>query len=106
MNDLSRRQLFQALVAAGVGSEVFQRAVAAQADTAVAVTPQLVERAEWVAGLQLTEEDRKTVAGILNGWHAAFRKLREVPLDNGVHPALAFHPAPFLAPDGGKGSVE
>src|SRR5438132_854989 len=73
MNDLSRRELFQALAAAGVGSEVFQRAVAVHADTAAAVTPQLVERAEWVAGLQLSEEDRKTVAGILNGWHAAFR---------------------------------
>jgi Asp-tRNA(Asn)/Glu-tRNA(Gln) amidotransferase A subunit family amidase len=106
MNDLSRRELFQALAAAGVGTEVFQRAVAAHAEMTTAITPQLVERAEWVAGLQLSEEDRKTVAGILDGWHAAFRKLRQVPLDNSVHPALAFHPAPFLAPDGGKGSIE
>jgi Asp-tRNA(Asn)/Glu-tRNA(Gln) amidotransferase A subunit family amidase len=106
MNDLSRRQLFQALAAAGVGTAVFQRAVAAEAESAPTITPQLVERAEWVAGIELSEEDRKTVAGILNGWHASFRKLRQVALDNSVPPAVAFHPAPFLAPDGGKGSVE
>src|SRR5438309_389062 len=106
MNDLSRRELFQALAVAGVGTEVFQRAVAASADRTTTITPQLIERAEWVAGLELNEEDRKTVAGILNNWHASFRKLREVPLDNSVPPALAFHPAPFLAPDAGKGSVE
>ena len=42
----------------------YYQTVAAGADRTT-ITPQLIERAEWVAGLELSEEDRKTVAGIL-----------------------------------------
>ena len=61
--DLTRRGLFEVLAAAGVGTAVFQRAVAAQTEKAPAVTPEMIEQAEWVAGLKLSPDERKAVAG-------------------------------------------
>ncbi len=104
--DLTRRGLLQALAAAGVGGAVFQRAVAAQAEKAPAVTPEMIEQAEWVAGLKLSPDDRKAVAAVVNSAQRGFRALREVKLDNGVPFPLAFNPAPWLAPGERTGSVE
>src|SRR5262245_50232756 len=90
---LSRRQLLHTLAGLGVGSAVFQRALAAQVEQTGAVTPEMVKQAEWIAGLQLAEEDRKTVAGSLQGLLRDFGTLRKLKLDNSVPPAVQFHPA-------------
>lgn len=105
MNDLSRRQLLSTLAVAGIGTTVFQRAVVAQAEKATLITPELIAKAEWIAGVDLSPEDRAAVAGILNRWQLSFRQLRAVKLDNSVPPALSFHPAPTLPADDGKGDV-
>src|SRR5262245_46601411 len=94
---LTRRGLVEALAAAGVGTAVFQRAVAAEAEKAPAVTPEMIEQAEWVAGLKLSPEQRKAVAGIVAGWQAGFRTLRATQLKNDVPFPLTFNPAPWLA---------
>ena len=85
---------------------VFQRAVAAQAEKAPAVTPEMIERAEWVAGLKLSPEDRKAVAGLVGGWQDGFRTLRAMQLKNAVPFPLTFNPAPWLAPAEKVGKVE
>ncbi len=101
----TRRGLFRALAAAGIGTEVFQRALAVEAEKADSITPEIVERSEWVAGLELSAEDRKAVADTLTSWRRGSRKLHAVKIDNGVPPALAFDPAPRSLPGARTGTV-
>ena len=58
----------------------------------------MIQQAEWVAGLQLAENDRKALANSLNQVRRDFEALRKVPLPNQVPLALAFQPAPWLPP--------
>jgi hypothetical protein len=52
---LNRRKWLAALTALGIGSGSFRRALALQAERAGKVTPELIEQAEWIAGITLTE---------------------------------------------------
>src|SRR4051812_46737029 len=94
----TRRQLLQSLAATGVGSAVFQRALAADAEQATAVTPEMVQQAEWIAGVALSEGERKEIAKSLTQSLRDFRALHAVPVTYDVPPALAFDPAPDLPP--------
>jgi Asp-tRNA(Asn)/Glu-tRNA(Gln) amidotransferase A subunit family amidase len=104
----TRRHLLGLLAGLGVGSAVFRRALAAEAEKVTAVTPEMIQQAEWIAGLTLSEADRKALASRLNGALRNFEALRAVPLPNHVPPALAFNPAPWLppSPEGRRGTVE
>jgi Asp-tRNA(Asn)/Glu-tRNA(Gln) amidotransferase A subunit family amidase len=95
---LSRRRLLQVLGALGIGSAVFRRALVAQVKDDGAVTPEMIRQAEWIAGLQLSEDDRQSTARALQQTLRSFKALRSVPLANGVAPALVFHPAPWESP--------
>src|SRR5206468_2368163 len=75
-------------------------------DRPAPVTPEMIEDAEWIAGVTLSEEDRKKVARLVTHWQRGFRKLREVKLPNSVPLPLAFNPAPWLPPGQLSGSVE
>jgi Asp-tRNA(Asn)/Glu-tRNA(Gln) amidotransferase A subunit family amidase len=90
---LSRRHVLAALAGIGVGTVAFQRALAAQAEAAGKVTPELIQQAEWIAGITITEEDRKAVAGAVERDQRKFDVLRKVDLA-GVPPALSFFAAP------------
>lgn len=92
----SRRDLFAAAAALGIGSTTFQRAVAAgaAADPAGPVTAEMVKNAEWVAGIELTEGQRKQVAGSLTGLLRDYAALHKAPVGNHVPPALHFNPDP------------
>src|SRR5437867_717179 len=77
----TRRQLLAAAASLGVGTTTFHRALAAQAqkaDTPGAVTPEMVASAEWVAGVKLTEDQRKAVAGGLTQWLSNFAALHKL----------------------------
>ncbi len=104
----TRRNILQVLAGLGIGTTAFQRALAADVEKAVAITPERIEQAEWIAGLKLSEDDRKALVGALTRSQGQFRALRAVKLANAVAPALAFNPAPWLppSPDGRRGSVE
>jgi Asp-tRNA(Asn)/Glu-tRNA(Gln) amidotransferase A subunit family amidase len=104
----TRRHLLKVLAGLGVGSAVFRRALAADAEKVVSVTPEMVQQAEWIAGLKLAEADRKSLAGSLTQALRQFEAMRAVKLPNGVAPALAFNPAPWLPPsrEGRRGTVE
>jgi Asp-tRNA(Asn)/Glu-tRNA(Gln) amidotransferase A subunit family amidase len=103
----TRRQLFQLLAGLGIGSAVFQRALAAQGAKAGTVTADMIQQAEWIAGLSLTENDLKALVRDLGRALNNFTVLRAVKLANSVPPALAFHPAPWLPPatDASRGTV-
>jgi Asp-tRNA(Asn)/Glu-tRNA(Gln) amidotransferase A subunit family amidase len=106
VTDLTRRNLFHALAAAGIGTTVFQRALAAEAAKTPALTPELVKQAEWIAGLELTEAERKAVVGTLGRWFKNFDRLRAVTIDNSVPFPLVFQPVPGPTSEGRGGPVE
>jgi Asp-tRNA(Asn)/Glu-tRNA(Gln) amidotransferase A subunit family amidase len=91
---ISRRNILAALAGLGVGSAAFQRAVAWQAEQGGKVTPELIQQAEWIAGITLTDEERKAIATTVERDQRRFETLRKVELTNRVPPAMAFFAAP------------
>jgi Asp-tRNA(Asn)/Glu-tRNA(Gln) amidotransferase A subunit family amidase len=104
----TRRELFQALAGLGVGSVVFQRALAADMEKAKTITAEMIQQAEWVSGVKLSDDDRKALVGKINSSQREFQELRAVKLGNHVPPALTFQPAPWLPPADAapRGTVE
>ena len=88
-----RRRLLQLLAAAGIGTVPFQRALAQQVADAGTVTPEMIERAEWISGLTLDAAVREETARALSGAQQAAAGLRGIPLTNDVGPALHFRVA-------------
>ena len=89
----SRRHVLATLASVGVGSTAFSRALAAQAENAPRVTTEMIRQAEWIAGLELSDDDRDKMLRGLNRGAEGLEKLRAVSIDNSVPPALTFHPA-------------
>jgi Asp-tRNA(Asn)/Glu-tRNA(Gln) amidotransferase A subunit family amidase len=103
MNDafglsMRRRQILKTLAGLGVGTLPFRRALAAQAADAGKVTPEMIQQAEWIAGLDLTDAERRQTAGAVQNRLAQFAALRQVEVGYDVPPALSFLPAPGLRP--------
>ncbi len=105
---LPRRRVLKALAGLGVGTIAFQRSVAAQVAKSGKVTPEMIREAEWIAGLELSDEDRATTARSVDRAVASLREMRAIKLENSVPPAVQFEPAPWLPParDGRRGTVE
>jgi Asp-tRNA(Asn)/Glu-tRNA(Gln) amidotransferase A subunit family amidase len=88
----TRRQFAKLLAGLGIGSAVFQRALAIQITGLAIVTPEMIRQAEWVAGMTLKEEDRKALVNATNQSVRSYQALRAVHLPNDVPLALTFHP--------------
>jgi len=105
----TRRKFLAALAVLGIGPIAFQRAaavLAADPPKATEITPELVKEAEWIAGVTLTDDERKQVARALNGARNQVDAARKIELTNDVAPALRFDPAPGVAPYcGTRGTV-
>jgi Asp-tRNA(Asn)/Glu-tRNA(Gln) amidotransferase A subunit family amidase len=97
---VTRRRALAILGAAGIGTGVFQRALAARAAEG-AVSPQMVADAEWVAGIKLTAAQREAAANRLNEFRESTKRIRAIELDNSQRPGLAFAPltSPASQPD-------
>lgn len=93
----ARRRFLQALSGAGIGSVVFQRALAAQAENSSEITKQMIANAEWVAGIELDEDERESVARAVRGNLRSGQILRETPVDADTVPALVFRPDFFYS---------
>ena len=94
---VSRRAILAGLAGLGVGSATFRRALAQGAAEGGAVTVEMVKQAEWIAGLELTEEERQeTVQGLRQTMNSV-AALRKVPVGYDIPPALAFVPEPAPA---------
>lgn len=94
----SRRRILQLLALTGVGAGVFRRALAALVDDQATVTPEMVKQAEWIAGLEYSEDDRALLLEGVNEAIKGYERIRAVRLDNGVPPALRFEPEPHAPP--------
>ncbi len=90
----NRRTILKALAALGVGTATFRRALAAQAAQAGGVTPEMLKQSEWIAGLALTDDERKSTARSVERSLGAFAELRKVDVGYDVPPALTFFPVP------------
>jgi Asp-tRNA(Asn)/Glu-tRNA(Gln) amidotransferase A subunit family amidase len=90
----TRRFVLGALASVGVGSATFRRALATEVVRSGTITPEMIKQAEWIAGLNLSEDDRKAVARGLPQTFRNIETLRAVKLANDLPPALVFLPAP------------
>ncbi len=96
----SRRAWLAAVASLGVGTPVFQRALAAMAEQKEQITPEDIARAQWVAGIELSEEERRRLAGRINRLHQDQQRLRALELDNAEAPMLHFRPLRDEPPPG------
>ena len=86
------------LISSGaLASSVFGRAITALAADKPTVTDEMIQQAQWVAGLDFTEAERKLMKENLERNLEKFQKIRQVPLDNAVPPAIRFDPSPGAA---------
>jgi Asp-tRNA(Asn)/Glu-tRNA(Gln) amidotransferase A subunit family amidase len=97
---LTRRRALSILGAAGIGTSVFQRALAVQAAEGT-ITREMVANAEWVSGIKLTDAQRETAVNVLKWAREKAERVRAVELDNSQFPALNFTPlaSPASLPD-------
>jgi len=97
---LTRRQTLSILGSVGIGTEVFQRAVADKAGNGP-VTREMIADAEWVAGIKLTDAQREAAVNILKWAREQAQRVRAVDLDNSLLPGLNFTPlaSPASLPD-------
>jgi Asp-tRNA(Asn)/Glu-tRNA(Gln) amidotransferase A subunit family amidase len=95
---LNRRRILKTLGALGIGSAVFHRALAAQAPENGAVTAEMIQQAEWIAGIELSAEQRNDAAKAMQQLRDEFNSMRQVSPDYSIPPALTFHPAGFELP--------
>ncbi len=97
---LTRRRALAILGSAGIGTGVFQRALAAGAGDGP-VSPEMVADAEWIAGIKLTPAQREAAVKSLNKYRGSTKRIRAIDLDNSQRPGLVFRPltGPDSLPD-------
>jgi len=91
---MDRRLFLSACTAAGLSGTLLPGVLWAQAQDAgaEAITPEMVAAAEKIAGLEFSPEEREQLARQLGGLARNYDKLRAVPIQNGLPPALQFNP--------------
>ncbi len=94
-----RRRVLKLLAAAGFGAAgsgnaVFGRALVALANEAPKITGEMIAQAEWIAGVELTPEERELMLEGVNELVEHYETNRAVALDNAVPPAVEFRPVP------------
>jgi Asp-tRNA(Asn)/Glu-tRNA(Gln) amidotransferase A subunit family amidase len=92
--DRSRRSVLKLLGVAG-SATVFGRALSSVAGEDGTITEGMIEQAEWVAGIRLTDEERQLMLEGAKGLLESFEQIRAVEIDNGIPPALLFTPQVF-----------
>jgi Asp-tRNA(Asn)/Glu-tRNA(Gln) amidotransferase A subunit family amidase len=78
------------LTLAGAGSATFGRALVTLAGDERRLTPEMIRQAEWIAGVELSDDERTLMLDGVEQTLAAFEELRAIDLDNSVSPALLF----------------
>jgi Asp-tRNA(Asn)/Glu-tRNA(Gln) amidotransferase A subunit family amidase len=77
----SRRQVLRLIPSLGIGSAVFGRALAQQAEGKSEITQQMIAEAKWVSGINLTSEQEESLSRQLNSLQKQLDELRQVALD-------------------------
>lgn len=87
---LTRRSVLAVLAGTGLGTPVFHRALAQIAQGNAQVTPAMIAQAAWVSGIQLTEDEQKTIAQKVQANGVALEQLRKYSIDHSYPPAVLF----------------
>lgn len=95
LGEITRRKILGTLAGLGVGSGAWRRALALQVEQSGAITAEMLREADWIAGLELSDEDRERTAGAVQRTLQRIRELREVEVDYDVPPALYFSTPPW-----------
>jgi len=89
---LNRRDWVIKLTAIGIGSVAFQRVLAHKASTAGVITAQMINDAQWIADIELTDAEKEVLAKQVQEQSENERKLRALSMDADTGPAMAFLP--------------
>jgi len=90
---LHRRAFLAYCGSLGVGSTLFPGVLWAETHGGQeAVTPEMIDRAARLAGLDFSEADRLEMVETLTSNLELFRELRQIPIDQNVTPPLHFNP--------------
>jgi Asp-tRNA(Asn)/Glu-tRNA(Gln) amidotransferase A subunit family amidase len=92
MPNWTRRNLLQVLSLTGIGTATFQRAIADQAAQQAGLSIEQIARAEWIAGVTLTDEQRQQIHGRVNEIQKDAAEIRSIPIDYESLPAFRFDP--------------
>lgn len=88
----SRRSWLLKLSAIGIGGVTFQRALAHKAVEAGSVTVAMIQDSQWIADVELTDEEKETLLKQLQAQSEHERQLRKLNLDVDVGPSTVFSP--------------
>ena len=97
----SRRSALKLLGATG-SAAVFSRALSTFAGEGGKVSEEMVQQAEWIAGVRLSDEERQLMLEGINELRGSFDEIRAVEIDNGIPPALLFAPQVLSPASGGQ----
>jgi hypothetical protein len=76
----TRRQVLGVLSATGIGTAAFRRAVAQTVQQVPDIDEESIRSAEWVAGIELTDEERETAVASVQGVLHKCEQMRAVPV--------------------------
>jgi Asp-tRNA(Asn)/Glu-tRNA(Gln) amidotransferase A subunit family amidase len=93
LHALDRRAFMAYVSGLGLGSTLFPGALWARPQDAKAITRDVLDEAEKVAGLDFTDAERDLMLEDLNDNLEGFQRLRAIGIGNEVRPALSFDPA-------------
>ena len=96
--NLTRRSILKGLTGLGVGSAVLHRAIAARAAQTGNVSAEMIQQAEWITGIPLTDEQREQITDSVGNSLRSIQALRAVDVDYDTLPAVTFHPDPTAPP--------
>lgn len=90
---LHRRAFLATCSSMGLGSTLFPGALWARSEGGQeAITPEMIDHAARLAGLEFSREDREEMVEALQGNLELYAELREIPIDQNVAPPLYFNP--------------
>lgn len=90
---LSRRQVLTTIAGLGVASPVLERAIVALAQDGNELNAELIGKAAFIAGLELTDEQKNEVANQYKSHLAGREAIRQIANDATIAPVTLFKPA-------------
>jgi len=87
-----RRKFSAFLAGFGVAGTALPKLLWAEAEATGGVSKEALIGAEQIAGLEFTDDERELMLSGLEELREDYERLREVPIDNSVSPALLFDP--------------
>ena len=94
---MNRRRFVACFASVGLGSTLMPGALAAVAEDATTITPEMIEAAQKIAGLSFTPAEQLGLLERLNGERSplnGFAEIRAAGLGNDTPSALVFNPVP------------